>query len=142
MKVTDIKRIDYLDSSELQLLLHKLGAATNFPSADVAEQQSTNLFTELGVAKDSLLLCKVSGESMIDARIFDGDTLVVDTSAQAQDGNIVVVSVNNQYLVKRLKIIGNQTILISENPDYPNIPITDETSIKFFGVVRRVLLSV
>lgn len=142
MKVTDIKRIDYLDSYELQMLLHNLGAATNYPSPESVEQTATNLFVELGVPKDSLLLCKVSGESMTDARIYDGDTLVVDTSAQPNDGNIVVVSVNNQYLVKRLRVSNNTTKLISEHPDYPDILIDSDTPIKFFGVVRRVLLNV
>lgn len=45
---------------------------------------------------------RVSGDSMIDAGIGDGDLLVVDRALTAQHGDIIVAAVNGEFTVKRV----------------------------------------
>ena len=49
-----------------------------------------------------LFALKVKGESMIDAHILDGDTVIVRVQSAAQSGDIVVALVNGEATVKRL----------------------------------------
>lgn len=50
--------------------------------------------------KDHFAL-KVEGDSMIDEGIFDGDTLVVQSQNSAQDGDLIVASIDQEATVKR-----------------------------------------
>ena len=48
-------------------------------------------------------LMRVASESMTGAGIFDGDLVVVDRSVEAKDGDVVVVVVNGDLTLKRLR---------------------------------------
>jgi SOS-response transcriptional repressor LexA len=52
---------------------------------------------------DQTVYCRVKGDSMRDAGLLDGDIVVVDQSASAADGDIVVAVVDDEITVKRLR---------------------------------------
>jgi len=52
-------------------------------------------------AREGNFLLKVVGESMIEAHILDGDTIVVSPQETARDGEIVVALVDEEATVKR-----------------------------------------
>lgn len=71
---------------------------------------------------DKSFLLEVSGESMIDAGIIEGDILVVDSKMEPKVGDIVVALVDNQNTVKRyLKDKRGRAYLKAENKDYADI---------------------
>ena len=47
---------------------------------------------------------KVEGDSMIEAGINDGDIAVIDRSVEAQDGDIVVGYINDEFTIKYLDL--------------------------------------
>ena len=53
--------------------------------------------------KAATFMMRVDGDSMKDAGILDGDLLVVDRAAKPVNGSVVVVAVNGEYTVKRLR---------------------------------------
>ncbi|WP_058910093.1 translesion error-prone DNA polymerase V autoproteolytic subunit [Entomohabitans teleogrylli] len=80
---------------------------------------------------------KVSGDSMIDAGIGDGDLLVVDRSLRAEHGDIVIAAVEGEFTVKELRT--RPTLcLLPRNTSYAPIPVTPET-LEVFGVVTHTL---
>jgi DNA polymerase V len=85
---------------------------------------------------ESTYFVKVSGDSMVNAGICCGDLLMVDSSVEPINGDIVVVSVNNHFTVKRLKIRPNDfPIFLAENPDYSPVFINEYTDYRIVGVV-------
>jgi hypothetical protein len=52
----------------------------------------------------STFLVRVSGHSMDDAGISDGDELVVDRSLTPVDGNVVIAIVDGELTIKRLRL--------------------------------------
>ncbi|MCA9373792.1 MAG: transcriptional repressor LexA [Candidatus Gracilibacteria bacterium] len=87
--------------------------------------------------KDSYLL-RVTGDSMIDAGIFDGDILVVCGALQAREGDIVVGLVDNQNTVKRyMKDSKGRVYLKPENVNYDNIYPEGELCLQ--GVVTGLI---
>ena len=87
--------------------------------------------------KDSYLL-RVTGDSMIDAGIFDGDILVVCGALQARKGDIVVGLVDNQNTVKRyMKDSKGRVYLKPENINYDNIYPEGELCLQ--GVVTGLI---
>lgn len=70
-------------------------------------------------------LLRVSGMSMRDVGIVDGDLLAVHRTAVAENGQIVVARIEDEVTVKRLKKTRSryELILLPENPDYDPIHV-------------------
>ena len=79
------------------------------------------------------VLIKVKGDSMIDAGILEGDTVVVEKRATANIGDIVVAILDNEFTLKRLAREKGRIVLQPENKAYPVIRPKDDLEI--FGVV-------
>jgi DNA polymerase V len=56
---------------------------------------------------------------MIGAGIHDGDLLVVDRSLEATNGKVVIVSINGELTVKRLRQAKGRTWLSTRKPRLP-----------------------
>ena len=63
----------------------------------------------------NLFALKVKGDSMVNAHIVDGDTLLVRAQASARDGDIVVALVDGEATVKRFFLGKSQVRLQPEN---------------------------
>ena len=69
-------------------------------------------------------LLRVTGDSMKDAGILDGDLLAVQNTQMARDGQIVVARIEDEVTVKRLKRSGAYTVkLLPENAEYEPIVV-------------------
>ena len=66
---------------------------------------------------------RVKGNAMIDAGIFDSDVLVVDRSIEPKHNDIVLATLNEEFIVKRLHKRAGVVKLVSENPIYPPLVI-------------------
>ncbi len=90
-------------------------------------------------------LLRVTGDSMRDVGILDGDLLAVHNTATARDGQIVVARIEDEVTVKRLKRSGQHTLkLLPENPDFDPIVVDlrqTEVAIEGIsvGVIRQQL---
>ena len=80
---------------------------------------------------------RVKGNAMIEAGIFDGDVLVVDRSIEPKPNDIVLATLNNKFLVKRLYQRAGLIKLISENPIYPPLVIKERDDFAVWGVVTN-----
>ena len=137
-KVVNIKRIDFLDKQELATYLLTIGATNNYPNMNESPGKVT--FTDLfGIPSENFLFCSVSGDSMINANILNGDNLIVDVAKLPENNDIIVVTLNDTTFVKRLKIDGDKTIFVSENPDYKPREIIESDTFKILGVVKHII---
>lgn len=93
--------------------------------------------TEL-VGTDPVFMLEVSGESMVDAGILDGDYVVVKRQPTADDGQLVAALIQGEEAtVKRLQRRDGRVVLKAENPDYP--PMVFSEGVELLGVVVAVL---
>lgn len=84
-------------------------------------------------------LIRVTGDSMVNAGISSGSILVVDKNNKPANNKIVVASVNNELLVKRLKITSDSVYLSPENENYKPIEVKKTDSFEIWGVVTSVI---
>lgn len=77
---------------------------------------------------------RVIGDSMSDD-IREGDILVVDRAAEAEDGDIVVVRIFNDFTVKKLSLADGKIWLLAANESYEPIEITEEMDFEVWGKV-------
>ena len=81
---------------------------------------------------------RVSGHSMTDANISEGDLLVIDSSLTAVHDDIVVAAVDGEFTVKKL-CTRPSVQLVPMNPHYSPITFNDEESLEIFGVVTFII---
>ena len=84
-------------------------------------------------------LLKVSGHSMSEAGILDGDFLVVDKSLQPRTGDVVVAAVDGEFAVKRYIKRSGRIVLAAEHPDYAEIVVGADSDVTVWGVVSGVV---
>ena len=90
-------------------------------------------------------LLQVSGLSMRDEGILDGDWLVVHRTTEARNGQLVVARVGDDVTVKRFKVRGRKAELIPANPDFQTMHFDldrDRLAIEgvAVGVIRNLSL--
>lgn len=139
-KVINIRRIDFLDSEELNMLVLSIGAANKYPNFN-SDSNKISVSDIFGIQGSNILVCKVTGDSMIGANIYTGDTLIVDTSSEAKNEDIVVVNLNDQTLVKRLILKSKNTYLHSENNSIKPYKVKNDDNLVILGVVKHILHS-
>ncbi len=81
---------------------------------------------------------KVTGDSMVDARIDDGDLVIVRQQPAAESGEIVVALLGDEATVKRFYIRGDQIELRPENRRLRPIRINPEDELRIIGKVVAV----
>jgi repressor LexA len=85
---------------------------------------------------------RASGDSMINARIFDGDLLLIRKQEYVEDGEIAAVLIDDEVFLKRVYKNDDTLILQSENPTYPQITKTasDHQNIRVIGKLKRIII--
>lgn len=120
----------------IPLFLSTIKAGFPSPADDFAENH-LDLNEYLVPHPVSTFFVKVSGDSMINAGILEGNILVVDRAAIHHNNSIVVAIVDNEFTVKRFKNINGEPYLYPENFKYKPIKLKDNDEI--WGVVTSVI---
>lgn len=71
------------------------------------------------IKADSVFRCV--GDSMINARIFDGDAVFIHLQPEVENGQIAVVRVGDEYTLKRVYVFDDYVELRAENPTVKTI---------------------
>ncbi|MDP8262447.1 MAG: transcriptional repressor LexA [Candidatus Ancaeobacter aquaticus] len=91
--------------------------------------------------KDYFLL-KVTGESMIDAYINDGDLVLIKFQPCAENSDIIVAMVNGEVTLKRFFKKNDHIILKPENQSMTPIIVEKNDDFKIIGKVEMVVRTV
>ncbi|WP_308271289.1 LexA family protein [Prevotella sp.] len=138
MKNTNIKCIKGDFESKLALALAPTIKA-GFPSpADDYLHDSLDFNRDMIKNPEATFYGRVSGDSMIDAGICDGDIAVIDRSLQPMDGNVIVAFVNGEFTIKYLDLKPKEEGYIELKPansNYSPIRIDVEDNFRVWGVV-------
>lgn len=76
------------------------------------------------VTADFALTCK--GDSMINARIFDGDIVYIRQQETVENGEIAAVLIDGEATLKRVRLLPDRIILEPENPMYDPLVFRQE----------------
>ena len=130
----DVKVLAPFDCPPLREV--ELKAACGFPSpaADYAKEQF-NLADYLLLRPNATFVVAMTGDAMIEAGIFDGDKLFVDTSIDPKDGHIVLAFIDGDLTVRRLRFAEGRPVLAPANGEFSERTPEDLESFSIEGVV-------
>lgn len=100
----------------------------------LAEENIETYFpADKNIKADFALKCK--GDSMINARIFDGDIVYIRCQPDVEDGQIAAVLIGDEATLKKVRKVNNKLVLSPCNPLYDNLIYEGEelNKIKILG---------
>ena len=116
------------------------GISAGFPSpADDFKEIRISLDKELVKNQESTFYARVSGDSMIDAGLDDGDLIIIDRSLDPVNGKIAVCFIDGEFTVKRILKKEGKLYLKPENKNYNEILVNEENKLIIWGVVTYVI---
>ncbi|ANB62126.1 transcriptional repressor LexA [Anoxybacteroides amylolyticum] len=86
---------------------------------------------------------RARGDSMINARIMDGDLLLIRRQEDVESGEIAAVLIDDEIVLKRVYKTNGTIILQSENPKYQPIVLqkSDMKNVRIIGKLKKVVLN-
>lgn len=110
------------------------------PAEDVGEK--LDLIQLLVRHKASTFFFRVSGVSMVDAGMDEGDIIIVDRSLSPYNGCKAVCYLDGEYTVKAVEIADKTVRLLPANQNnatYQPIEVTPDNQFAIWGVVTYVI---
>jgi len=101
-----------------------------------SEDFTTYVELNADVAADFVLRAK--GDSMINARIYDGDIVFIKSQPDVENGQIAAVIIDDEATLKRVYKQNDFITLQSENPAYPPFVIT-KSSTKNVRIIGKAI---
>ena len=143
MKKEKLKFLKPKEGNSMGQWLVEQGISAGFPSpADDFKEVRISLDKELIKNKEATFYARVSGDSMVDAGLDDGDLLVIDRSLSPENGNIAICFIDGDFTVKRIKKEKGKLYLIPENKKYKPIELKEDNELIIWGVVEYVIKKV
>jgi SOS-response transcriptional repressor LexA len=87
-----------------------------------------------GQSEDSCIYVRATGDSMTQAGIEEGELLLVCRTVPVRQGDIAVVRIEDEVVVKRVQELDGALLLVSDNPAYP-VRRVDNGSVQIIGRV-------
>jgi len=106
----------------------------------VTAQEASELMTfdsYLVETPSKTVLIRVSGDSMQDAAVLDGDIAVVERTENARQGQLVVAVIDGEFTLKELRFEDGRPVLIPHNEQYH--ALRPKQNFQIFGVVRGIV---
>ena len=122
--------------STLLTPLYATKVQAGFPSpADDYMDRSLDLNEHLIKHPAATFYCEVSGESMTEVGIFNGDLLIVDRSLKPRHGDVILAALHGELTCKMLDMHNQR--LLPANSKFPPIPIHEGSDFMIEGVVTN-----
>ncbi|MES2430018.1 MAG: translesion error-prone DNA polymerase V autoproteolytic subunit [Bacteroidota bacterium] len=117
--------------------------ATGFgAAADDYMERGIDLNEQLIKNKAATFFMRVSGSSMINAGISDGDIVIVDRSIKPVNGKIVIAVIDGEMLIRRYEQSFNKLRLVPETHNLSPIEVSEFMDFKIWGVVVYIIKSI
>lgn len=94
----------------------------------ILANEELELYVESGTAIEADFCLRAKGDSMIGARIYDGDIIFIRKQNMVNNGEIAAVVIDDEAALKRVNYYPDKNLLIlkSENPKYEDLVYSGE----------------
>lgn len=129
---------DSKDAMELPLAGEHIAAGFPSPAEDY-KVQGLDLNKEIVRNPASTFYARVSGLSMVDDGINEGDLLVIDKSIEPYNNCLAVCYIDGEFTLKRFRKEKDYGLLVPANNKFKPIKVTAENDFLIWGVVTYLI---
>jgi len=132
--IREISNKFFINPDMFGAILYDSPVKAGFPSpAENAGSKRVSLDSMFNIDAPSTFMFKVSGDSMIDLGIYEGDMVVVNRCPNASDGDVILACVDGEYTLKTFRKKSGKVFLEAANKKYP--VIIPQRELTIFGIV-------
>ena len=101
----------------------------------ILAEESFESYVDVGTGVSCDFALRVKGDSMINARIHDGDIVFIRKQDTVGQGEIAAVLIDDDATLKRFRRYGNHIVLQAENPEFQDIEfeLGDDVNVRILG---------
>lgn len=127
--------------TSLELEYADAGIRAGFPSpAQDYAGETIDLNKDLIRHPASTFYGRVTGDSMMEEGITEGDILVIDKSIEPEDGDLAVCCLDGDFTLKRIKLGKDGRLwLMPSNHHYSPIEVTPDNEFMVWGIVMYTI---
>jgi SOS-response transcriptional repressor LexA len=106
-----------------------MGNGYEFPDDIIEERLAVDVDSLGPVNTKGMFACKVEGDSMAAARIYDGDIIIVAPEEEPRDGDVVLIcyGAHQRWMIRWFYSQRDGSIILkAANPEYPEVRVTPE----------------
>lgn len=130
-------------SSHIDIPVLENPVPAGFPSpVQGLPSDSIDLNRELIDHPSSTFCARVSGNSMIECGISDGDLLIIDKSLSPANGSVSVCFIDGEFTLKKISLRNDGLYLVPANRKYAEIKVSEESNFQVWGIVTHVIKSI
>jgi DNA polymerase V len=127
-------------TTSVRIPMLRMGVSAGAPTdSDDTIEREVDLAEMLLEHPEQTYFIRVVGDSMTDAGISNGDTLIVDCAVEPKPGHVVIAKVFGELTVKRYMQRNGRPLLRAENKRFKDIAITADMDFRIVGVVRSCI---
>jgi SOS regulatory protein LexA len=132
--IREINNKFFINPDMFGAILYDSPVKAGFPSpAEDLGSKRVSLDSMFDIDSPSTFMFKVSGDSMIDLEIQEGDMVVVKRCPTASDGDVILACVDGEYTLKTFRKKSGKVFLEAANKKYP--VIIPQRELTIFGIV-------
>lgn len=129
----------YKGSKEFtQQQVHSANATGFGAAADDFAERGIDLNEQLVKNKPATFFMRVNSEAMVGEGVHIGDVVIVDRSLKAKNGNLLIVVIDGELLIRKLEISSGRKRLVVASKKFSSLDITG-TDPDVWGVVTYVI---
>ena len=137
----NLVNVDHAGRSAISIINTNITVKAGFPSPAFDYMEEPIDLNEFLIQHPlSTFMAKCDNDSMIEAFIPPGATLIIDKSLKPKNGDIVVAVLNGDFTLKFFKKDFNKCWLIPANKKYKDIEVTEDMEMNVWGVVTSVII--
>ena len=97
----------------------------------VMAEECFDSYVQCGTDIHADFCLRVQGDSMINARIYDGDIVFIHKQPEVENGEIAAVAIDDEVTLKRVYMSDNFVELRAENPKYKPMVFNQSNCLNF-----------
>lgn len=139
--MNEIDQLTPITDQSLELeFAESIHAGFPSPAADRVGER-IDIVAALSPHKETTFYARVSGDSMQDANLLDGDIVVVDRSLQPANGDFIVAAIDGEFTIKEFQVdkVNGIGWLVPHNKKYSPIKVSEANNFTCWGVITYVI---
>lgn len=140
-KMNRISNMTPADEQGLELeFLQEIHAGFPSPAADHIGER-IDIVREMTHHPETTFYAQVSGESMLDAGLQDGDIIVIDKSLEPHNGDYIVAAIDGEFTLKEFRYQqgDDYAYLVPHNSEFEPIKVDASNNFSVWGVVTHCI---
>lgn len=137
-EIKELMFLKYLDDTKLREIINRINGRDGYLD-NLKPDDIINYFFDIG---ENTAVCRVEGDSMIDAGLKENYLIIYDKTSDVKDGDMVLLKLNDKKYLKRYRIIDGRVWLFSENLNYPPYKVKIDDTLIIYGIARQATFDI